>query len=107
MKKIFNEEVPKFIKAKIIEGSDSPPKISLTKSNEENFSILVEDKSRLRIINYFINDKKVNIKQTNLISDESTFKFDLDSGRNKISILAIDSNEFKTYKNFYITKDES
>jgi len=107
VEKIFNEEVPKFIKAKIIEGSDSPPKISLTKSNEENFSILVEDKSRLRIINYFINDKKVNIKQTNLISDESTFKFDLDSGRNKISILAIDSNEFKTYKNFYITKDES
>ena len=107
IEKIFNEEVPKFIKAKIIEGSDSPPKISLIKSNEDNFSILVEDKSRLRIINYFINDKKVDIKQTNLISDESTFKFDLDSGRNKISILAIDSNEFKTYKNFYITKDES
>ena len=56
VEKIFNEEVPKFIKAKIIEGSDSPPKISLTKSNKENFSILVEDKSRLRIINYFIND---------------------------------------------------
>lgn len=107
VEKIFEEEIPKFIKAKIVQGSDTPPKISLLKSNEENFSILVEDKSRLKIINYFINDKKVNIKQTNLISDESTFKFDLDNGRNKISILAIDSNEFKTYKNFYITKDES
>ena len=107
VEKIFDEEIPKFIKAKIVQGSDTPPKISLLKSNEENFSILVEDKSRLKIINYFINDKKVNIKQTNLISDESTFKFDLDNGRNKISILAIDSNEFKTYKNFYITKDES
>ena len=107
VEKILEEEIPKFIKAKIVQGSDTPPKISLLKSNEENFSILVEDKSRLKIINYFINDKKVNIKQTNLISDESTFKFDLDNGRNKISILAIDSNEFKTYKNFYITKDES
>ncbi len=107
VEKIFKEEIPKFIKAKIIQGSDTPPKISLIKSNEENFSILVEDKSRLKIINYFINDKKVKIKQTDLISDESTFKFDLDNGRNKISILAIDSNEFKTYKNFYITKDES
>ena len=57
--------------------------------------------------NYYINDKKIGVKETNLISEKIYIDSKLDKGRNKISIIAIDRNDFKTAKNFYITRDET
>ena len=56
---------------------------------------------------FYINDKKIGVKETNLISEKIYIDSKLDTGRNKISIIAIDRNDFKTAKNFYITRDET
>ena len=107
VEKISAEEERNFIKAKIIKKSDIPPEIKLINNSKERLIYEIKDKSKLKIINYYINDKKIGVKETNLISEKIYIDSKLDTGRNKISIIAIDKNDFKTAKNFYITRDET
>ena len=107
VEEISAEEEPNFIKAKITKKSDIPPEIKLINNSKEGLIYEIKDKSKLKIINYYINDKKIGVKETNLISEKIYIDSKLDIGRNKISIIAIDKNDFKTAKNFYITRDET
>ena len=107
VEEISAEEEPNFIKAKISKKSDIPPEIKLINNSKEGLIYEIKDKSKLKIINYYINDKKIGVKETNLISEKIYIDSKLDIGRNKISIIAIDKNDFKTAKNFYITRDET
>ena len=107
VEEISTGEEPNFIEAKIIKKSDIPPEIRLINNSKERLIYEVKDKSKLKIINYYINDKKIGVKETNLISEKIYIDSKLDKGRNKISIIAIDRNDFKTAKNFYITRDET
>ena len=107
VEEISAEEESSFIKAKIIKKSDIPPEIRLVNNSKERLIYEIKDKSKLKIINYYINDKKIGVKETNLISEKIYIDSKLDTGRNKISIIAIDKNDFKTAKNFYITRDET
>ena len=68
VEKISAEEERNFIKAKIIKKSDIPPEIRLVNNSKERLIYEVKDKSKLKIINYYINDKKIVVKETNLIS---------------------------------------
>ena len=104
--KISENEKSRFLKAIVIQKKDSPPKIDLIKKENKTITYKVSDSSKLKIINYFLNDKKIGLKETNLLTEEIMINYTLPKKRNKISILAVDENHFKTIKNFYITKDE-
>tara|TARA_B100000131_G_scaffold81846_2_gene78821 strand:+ start:51583 stop:54357 length:2775 start_codon:yes stop_codon:yes gene_type:complete len=104
---IENQEKNKFVKAKIIRKSDVPPQIKLIGELNKKLTYEIIDDSKLKIINYFLNDIKIGIKETNLINEKIQIDLDLNEGRNKVSILAVDNNDFKTIKNFYITNDET
>ena len=107
IEEISSKEESSFIKAKIIKKSDIPPEIKLIDNSNEKLIYEIKDNNKLKIINYYINDKKIGVKQTNLITEKIYIDSKLDIGRNKISIIAIDKNDFKTAKNFYITRDET
>ena len=94
IEEISSKEESSFIKAKIIKKSDIPPEIKLIDNSNEKLIYEIKDNNKLKIINYYINDK--------IYIDSK-----IEIGRNKNSKIAIDKKDFKTAKNFYITRDET
>ena len=105
------EEKELFLKSKIISQYEEPPTIDIkTKFLEKENTIEVEssihDETTLKNVNYFINGKKIRLVSRKSKNINESFGLQLDSGRNKLSIIAIDQSNIKIGKNLFITNYE-
>ena len=109
--KVSQDEKGSFVKSKIIGQYEEPPSINIeTQFSEGNNKIeiksSVEDATNLKNINYFINEKKFRLVSQKRKSIKESFRVELGPGRNKLSVVAIDAKNIKTFKNFFITNHE-
>ncbi len=109
--KVKEEEKELFLKSKIISQYEEPPTIDIkTKFLEKENTIEVEssihDETNLKNVNYFINGKKIRLVSRKSKNINESFGLQLDSGRNKLSIIAIDQSNIKIGKNLFITNYE-
>ena len=106
-----NEEKSKFIDAKIISEYESPPTMEiktqiLEDKNKAKIVSLIKDDTNLRSVNYFINGKKIRLVAEGKRNINETFGIQLEPGRNKLSVMAIDKKNIKVFEDFFITSYE-
>ena len=109
--KVPKSEKDKFIRAKIIEEFEAPPMINiqtqvLDEKNKAKIISSIQDDTNLKSINYFINEKKIRLIAQDVPNVNETFGIELEPGRNKLSVMAIDQKNIKVFKNFFITSYE-
>jgi hypothetical protein len=98
-------------KHKLQRAYEEPPKI-LIKSIERleeggvHINAEISDDSRIKNINYFLNDEKVRlmISEDKVITED--FELKLEPGRNKLHIVASDKKDIKTYREIYLTRND-
>ena len=54
----------------------------------------------------YINEKKIRLIAQDVPNVNETFGIELEPGRNKLSVMAIDQKNIKVFKNFFITSYE-
>tara|TARA_B100000029_G_scaffold119241_1_gene112475 strand:+ start:93121 stop:95982 length:2862 start_codon:yes stop_codon:yes gene_type:complete len=106
-----NEEKSKFIDAKIISEYESPPTMEiktqiLEDKNKAKIVSLIKDDTNLKSVNYFINGKKIRLVAEGKRNINETFGIQLEPGRNKLSVMAIDKKNIKVFEDFFITSYE-
>ena len=109
--KVPQSEKDKFVRAKIIEEFEAPPMINiqtqvLDEKNKSKIISYIQDDTNLKSINYFINEKKIRLIAQDVPNVNETFGIELEPGRNKLSVMAIDQKNIKVFKNFFITSYE-
>ena len=91
---------------------EEPPQIyiqSTVKNNIDkvNIEAVVSDESKIKNINYFLNDEKIRLDLPNKKIINENFQINLKPGRNKLYIVASDTKGIKTFKEIYLTKNEN
>ena len=91
---------------------EEPPQIyiqSTVKDNIDkvNIEAVVSDESKIKNINYFLNDEKIRLDLPNKKIINENFQINLKPGRNKLYVVASDTKGIKTFKEIYLTKNEN
>ena len=78
----------------------------LEDKNKAKIVSLIKDDTNLRSVNYFINGKKIRLVAEGKRNINETFGIQLEPGRNKLSVMAIDKKNIKVFEDFFITSYE-